>query len=64
MKSLKEDNEIRKSVVSDPGTEEDLFNFLSFSRKQKENVKKPYEIIFLNKNIGIYKIALKYSAPE
>ena len=30
MKSPKEDYEIRKSVVSDPGTAEDLLNFLSF----------------------------------
>ena len=30
MKSPKEDYEIRKSVVSDPGTGEDLLNFLSF----------------------------------
>ena len=30
MKSPKEDQEIRKSVVSDPGTGEDLLNFLSF----------------------------------
>ena len=30
MKSPKEENEIRKSVVSDPGTGEDLLNFLSF----------------------------------
>ena len=30
MKSPKEDYEIRISVVSDPGTIEDLFNFLSF----------------------------------
>ena len=30
MKSPKEDYEIRKSVVSDPGTREDLLNFLSF----------------------------------
>ena len=30
MKSLKEDNEIRISVVSDTGTGEDLLNFLSF----------------------------------
>ena len=28
MKPPKEDYEIRKSVVSDPGTGEDLFNFL------------------------------------
>jgi len=30
MKSPKEDYEIRKWVVSDPGTGEDLLNFLSF----------------------------------
>ena len=30
MKSPKEDYEIHKSVVSDPGTREDLLNFLSF----------------------------------
>ena len=30
IKSPKEDYEIRKSVVSDPGTGEDLLNFLSF----------------------------------
>ena len=30
MKSPKEDYEIQKSVVSDPGTREDLLNFLSF----------------------------------
>ena len=30
MKSPKEDYEIRKSVVSDPGTGEDLLIFLSF----------------------------------
>ena len=30
MKSPKEDYEIRKLVVSDPGTGEDLLNFLSF----------------------------------
>ena len=30
MKSPKEDYEIHKSVVLDPGTREDLLNFLSF----------------------------------
>ena len=30
MKSPKEDYEIRKRVVSDPGAGEDLLNFLSF----------------------------------
>ena len=30
MKSPEEDNEIRKRVVSDPETGEDLLNFLSF----------------------------------
>ena len=31
MKSPKEDYKIRKSVVSDPGTREDLLIFLSFN---------------------------------
>ena len=39
MKSPKEDKKIQKSVVSDPGTREDLLNFLSF-----------YTLVFLSCN--------------